>query len=63
MARNERDVPGLVTEAPDLEHLLAKLREMVPEMLELNGVLNAEQAAHAAFRLVAEHCEQPRAVA
>ncbi len=32
------DVPGLVTEAPTLEDLLAKLRTMVPEMLELNGV-------------------------
>ncbi|HYD50264.1 MAG TPA: DUF1902 domain-containing protein [Terriglobales bacterium] len=57
------DVPGLATEAPSLEHLLTKLRAMVPEMLELNGVLSADQAAQAAFRVIAEHCEQRRAVA
>jgi predicted RNase H-like HicB family nuclease len=57
------DVPGLVTEAPMLEALLEKLRLMVPEMLELNGVLPAEQARLASFRVIAERLEQPRAVA
>ncbi len=32
------DVPGLATEAPTLEELLAKLAVMVPELLEENGV-------------------------
>ncbi|MGC8905503.1 DUF1902 domain-containing protein [Thermus sp.] len=31
------DVPGLATEAPTLEELLAKLAVMVPELLEENG--------------------------
>jgi predicted RNase H-like HicB family nuclease len=57
------DVPGLVTEAPTLESLLGKLRQMVPEMLELNGVLPPEAARRAPFRLIAERLEQPRAVA
>lgn len=33
------DVPGLVTEAETLEALLAKLRVLIPELLEANGVL------------------------
>ncbi len=57
------DVPGLVTEASTFEKLLDKLRVMVPEMLELNGVLSAQDAARAAFRVVAEKLEAPRAVA
>jgi len=32
------DVPGLATEAPTLEELLAKLTVVVPELLEENGV-------------------------
>jgi predicted RNase H-like HicB family nuclease len=31
------DVPGLVTEAADSETLVAKLKVMIPELLELNG--------------------------
>jgi hypothetical protein len=34
---SESNVPGLVTEAPTLEVMLAKLEVMVPEMLEENG--------------------------
>ena len=33
------DVPGLVTEADTVEQLVAKLRVMVPELPEANGVL------------------------
>lgn len=33
---SESDVPGLVTEAPTLEALEAKLLRMIPELLELN---------------------------
>ena len=57
------DVPGLVTEADTLERLIEKLRAMVPEMLELNGILPPEAAAVAPFRIIAERLEQPRAVA
>jgi predicted RNase H-like HicB family nuclease len=57
------DVPGLVTGADTLEELIEKLRVLVPEMLEANGVLPAEAAAVARFKVVAERTEQPRAVA
>lgn len=57
------DVPGLVTEALTLEALLEKLGVMVPEMLELNGVLPPQAAQRAPFKLVAERLEHPRAVA
>jgi predicted RNase H-like HicB family nuclease len=57
------DVPGLVTGADTLEELVEKLHVLVPEMLELNGVLPADSAAKAGFKLVAERVEPPRAVA
>lgn len=31
------DVPGLITEAETVERLEAKLQDMIPELLELNG--------------------------
>lgn len=34
----ETDVPGLVTEAPSIDALAEKLKVMIPEMLELNGI-------------------------
>jgi len=33
------DIPGLVTEAPTTEALLAKLRTLVPELLDLNNCM------------------------
>jgi predicted RNase H-like HicB family nuclease len=57
------DVPGLVTEAATMERLMEKLRLMVPEMLELNGVLPADAAVLAPFKVIAERLEHPRAVA
>lgn len=33
------DVPGLTTEAGTFEGLLRKVREVIPELLEANGVL------------------------
>jgi len=39
------DVPGLVTEADTIDALASKLRDMVPELLELNGVLPAPVGA------------------
>ena len=32
------EVPGLTTEAGTVEALIAKLKPMIPELLELNGV-------------------------
>ncbi len=36
------DVPGLVTEAETIEALDAKLKTMVPELLEANGCMPAD---------------------
>jgi predicted RNase H-like HicB family nuclease len=33
------DVPGLATEAETIEALTARLRSMIPELLEANGLL------------------------
>ena len=57
------EVPGLVTGADTLEQLIEKLRVLVPEMLEANGVLPPDAAAAARFKIVAERTEEPRAVA
>jgi predicted RNase H-like HicB family nuclease len=51
------DVPGLVTEAETVEQLVAKLRVLVPELLEANGVLGAG-AEDVPIRLIAERTVQ-----
>jgi predicted RNase H-like HicB family nuclease len=33
------EVPGLATEADSTESLISKLKQMIPELLELNGVV------------------------
>jgi predicted RNase H-like HicB family nuclease len=33
------DIPGLVTEADTIEALTAKLRQMIPELLQLNHLI------------------------
>jgi hypothetical protein len=49
------DVPGLATGDETFEALAAKLRVMVPELLELNGVLSAAPR----FRIVAGGVVEP----
>ena len=41
----ESDVPGLATEADTIDQLIQKLRVMVPEMLELNGLIPRDTAS------------------
>jgi predicted RNase H-like HicB family nuclease len=53
------DVPGLVTESKTFEALLKKLRTMVPELLELNGVM--PKSGRAPYRVVAERQETVQA--
>jgi predicted RNase H-like HicB family nuclease len=36
-----KDVPGLATEAPTVEALTAKLRILIPELLEANQLLTS----------------------
>lgn len=38
----DTDVPGLVAEADDLDTLVKRLIVLVPEMLELNGVVQPD---------------------
>jgi predicted RNase H-like HicB family nuclease len=57
------EVPGLVTEADTVERLVAKLRVMVPELLEANGVLGTG-VEDVPIRLIAERAVQaPRTAA
>jgi predicted RNase H-like HicB family nuclease len=42
------DVPGLVAEADDLPQLMNKLKVLIPELLEANGVLPKPEA-HSSF--------------
>jgi predicted RNase H-like HicB family nuclease len=53
------DVPGLVTEAKTFEALLKKLRALVPELLELNGVRKRSRAV--SYRVLAERRESAKA--
>ncbi len=39
------DVPGLVAEADSPNLLAQKLKTLIPELLELNGVLNGRRAS------------------
>jgi predicted RNase H-like HicB family nuclease len=53
------DVPGLVTETETVEQLIAKLQLMVPELLEANGAVVAEEK-DISIRLVAERAVRAR---
>lgn len=47
------DIPGLVTEADTMETLVAKLKVMVPELLELNHI----EPAGPTLRVISERIE------
>jgi len=36
---SSKDVPGLVTEADNMELLVAKLKMLIPDLLDANGML------------------------
>ena len=46
------DVPGLVAEADSPNVLVQKLKTLIPELLELNGVLNDRAAS---FHVLYQH--------
>ncbi len=56
------DVPGLVAEAETVEALDARLRTLIPELLELNGVLpgNGTGPAEVPVSLIAKRLERIR---
>jgi predicted RNase H-like HicB family nuclease len=56
------EVPGLITEAPTIEDLIVKLKVLIPELLEANGVLS-EGSEEVSFQLMASRQERTRASA
>jgi len=53
------DVPGLATEADTVEKLIAKLKVMIPELLEANGYRLGTEVP---FRLEAARTERANVV-
>ena len=51
------DVSGLVTEANNIELLMAKIRVMIPELLTLNGVIDADKNAEIKWELTTHRQE------
>ena len=49
------DVPGLATEADSMDALVAKLRSLIPELLELNGMPCSTCAA--SFEIISRRFE------
>lgn len=45
------DVPGLATEADDMDALVEKLKVLIPELLEANGI---EHAADVPFEIMGQ---------
>ena len=37
---SSNDVPGLITESDTMEHLMQKLKILIPELLQANGLLS-----------------------
>lgn len=48
------DVPGLATEADTQEQLIAKLKTLIPELLDANGI---DAGAHVPFELLTRRFE------
>jgi predicted RNase H-like HicB family nuclease len=51
------DVPGLATGADTLDELVEKLKVMIPELLEANGLLQPDQQGDIPFAIIAERYE------
>jgi len=58
---SSEDVPGLATGADTLEALIEKLKIVIPELLEANGLLSAG-AEEVPFAIRAERTEHARRV-
>jgi hypothetical protein len=51
------DVPGLATEASTIEVLTQKVREMIPELLELNSDVPSDYVGSISFELTSHRQE------
>ena len=49
---SSNDVPGLITEADTMEHLMRKLKIVIPELLQANGLLNEPGAIEIPIHLL-----------
>lgn len=49
------DVPGLVTEVATLDELNIKLRTLIPELLELNGLPDRDASVPLELLIQSEH--------
>ena len=56
------DVPGLITESDNMEHLITKLHTLIPELLEENGMLDQSDTQEIPFHLYSERKEKVRCV-
>jgi predicted RNase H-like HicB family nuclease len=56
------DVPGLATGADTLDTLVDKLKVVIPELLEANGLLPADRPGDIPFAIIAE-CHERTPVA
>ena len=56
------NVPGLATGADTLDKLIEKLKVVIPDLLEANGLLEPDQQGDIPFTVIAErHEKAPRA--
>lgn len=51
------DVPGLITESGTVEELISKLKILIPELLEANGIINHGEETEIPFNLLSERFE------
>lgn len=57
---SESDVPGLNAEAATLDEMQVELRQLIPRLLSLNGVIQP-QHSEVPWELVSRHSEKIRA--
>ncbi len=51
------DVPGLITESETSEKLIQKLKVLIPELLEANGMIHNYDKVDIPFHLLSERSE------
>ena len=52
------DVPGLITESKIMKQLVDKLKILIPELLEANGILDEMQGEDIPFHLFSKRLER-----
>jgi len=60
LGSHQRDVPGLATESDTLENLVHKLKVVIPELLEANGMDLAQETP---FELLSRRFETTQGTA